>query len=133
MTLDPEFIDRLYGRAGAARWRVDRGAFARALENSAGKAFAGLEPDAKTLEHYLAGLHLDDLGLARALEHLGAEWPDQEACIAREHFFSNFLRNKLGARFHHLNALSQGPRLVAACLGDPGPMTSVDPPGHRLS
>lgn len=49
------------------------------------------------------------------LERLGAEWPDQEASIAREHFFSNFLRNKLGARFHHLNALSQGPRLVAAC------------------
>ena len=49
------------------------------------------------------------------LERLGAEWPDQEASIAREHFFSSFLRNKLGARFHHLNALSQGPRLVAAC------------------
>jgi DNA-binding transcriptional MerR regulator/methylmalonyl-CoA mutase cobalamin-binding subunit len=49
------------------------------------------------------------------LERLGAEWPDQEASIAREHFFSNFLRNKLGARFHHLNALAQGPRLVAAC------------------
>lgn len=49
------------------------------------------------------------------LERLGAEWPDQEASIAREHFFSNFLRNKLGVRFHHLNALSQGPRLVAAC------------------
>ncbi len=66
MTLDPEFIDRLYVRAGAARWRVDRGAFARALENSAGKAFAGAGPDAKTLEHYLAGLHLDDLALACA-------------------------------------------------------------------
>ncbi len=49
------------------------------------------------------------------LELLGAEWPDQEACIAREHFFSNFLRNKLGARFHYLNGFSQGPRLVAAC------------------
>ncbi|MBP8197690.1 MAG: MerR family transcriptional regulator [Chromatiaceae bacterium] len=50
------------------------------------------------------------------LERLGAEWPDREASIAREHFFANFLRNKLGARFHHLNTLSQGPRLVAACL-----------------
>jgi DNA-binding transcriptional MerR regulator len=49
------------------------------------------------------------------LERLGAEWPDQEASIAREHFFSNFLRNKLGARFHHLNGLARGPRLVAAC------------------
>ncbi len=49
------------------------------------------------------------------LERLGADWPDQEASIAREHFFANFLRNKLGARFHHLNGLARGPRLVAAC------------------
>ncbi len=49
------------------------------------------------------------------LERLGAAWPQGEASIAREHFFSNFLRNKLGARFQHLNALGQGPRLVAAC------------------
>jgi DNA-binding transcriptional MerR regulator/methylmalonyl-CoA mutase cobalamin-binding subunit len=49
------------------------------------------------------------------LELLGADWPQGEASIAREHFFSNFLRNKLGARFQHLNALGQGPRLVAAC------------------
>ena len=49
------------------------------------------------------------------LEGLGAAWPQGEASIAREHFFSNFLRNKLGARFQHLNALGQGPRLVAAC------------------
>ena len=49
------------------------------------------------------------------LERLGAAWPQGEASIAREHFFSNFLRNKLGARFQYLNALGQGPRLVAAC------------------
>lgn len=49
------------------------------------------------------------------LQRLGAEWPSQEASIAREHFFSNFLRNKLGARLHHLNGLARGPRLVAAC------------------
>ena len=49
------------------------------------------------------------------LERLGAAWPQGEASIAREHFFSNFLRNKLGARFQHLNALGQGRRLVAAC------------------
>ncbi len=49
------------------------------------------------------------------LARLGAAWPDQEASIAREHFFSHFLRNKLGARFHHLNSRAQGPRLVAAC------------------
>lgn len=49
------------------------------------------------------------------LERLGAAWPAGEASIAREHFFATFVRNKVGARFQHLQGLAQGPRLVAAC------------------
>ena len=36
--------------------------------------------------------------------------------IAEEHFFSVFMRNKLGARFHHRNIINQGPKLLLACL-----------------
>lgn len=50
------------------------------------------------------------------LELLGQRWQHETAGIAEEHFFSLFLRNKLGARFHHRNQLNTGPRLIAACL-----------------
>lgn len=50
------------------------------------------------------------------LRELGERWSQGLGSIAEEHFFSVFLRNKLGARFHHLNRNRQGPRLLAACL-----------------
>lgn len=49
------------------------------------------------------------------LRQLGAEWREQENGIAQEHFFSHFLRNKLGARLHHLSYPANGPRLLGAC------------------
>ena len=50
------------------------------------------------------------------LRRLGDDWQDSETGIAREHFFAVFLRNKLGARFHHLNQQRNGPRLLTACI-----------------
>lgn len=51
------------------------------------------------------------------LRELGWRWEQgQEGGVAEEHFFSVFLRNKLGARFHHLNRNLQGPRLLVSCL-----------------
>lgn len=50
------------------------------------------------------------------LRDLGERWAQGLGSIAEEHFFSMFLRNKLGARFHHLNHDRQGPKLLTACL-----------------
>jgi DNA-binding transcriptional MerR regulator len=51
------------------------------------------------------------------LQELGERWSqNKEGSIAEEHFFSVFMRNKLGARFHHRNAYNSGPVIVAACL-----------------
>ena len=50
------------------------------------------------------------------LRNLGERWAQGRVSIAEEHFFSVFLRNKLGARFHHLNRDRRGPTLLAACL-----------------
>ena len=50
------------------------------------------------------------------LRELGERWIEGTGSIAEEHFFSVFLRNKLGARFHHLSRAPQGPKLLAACL-----------------
>jgi len=50
------------------------------------------------------------------LEELGRRWQTAQGGVAEEHFFSVFLRNKLGARFHHHSRDLRGPGLLAACL-----------------
>jgi len=50
------------------------------------------------------------------LKHLGSTWSEDELGIAKEHFLTTYLRNKLGTRFHHLNTRGNGPKLLAACL-----------------
>jgi len=50
------------------------------------------------------------------LTELGRRWEKSEGSIAEEHFFSFYLRNKLGARFHHRTTARNGPKLLLACL-----------------
>ena len=50
------------------------------------------------------------------LKNLGMRWAENEGSIAEEHFFGAYLRNKLGARFHHHASPQYGPVLIAACL-----------------
>src|SRR5210317_1381381 len=50
------------------------------------------------------------------LSIIGEHWNKRETGSAEEHFFSVYLRNKLGARIHHLNQRSRGPLLILACL-----------------
>lgn len=50
------------------------------------------------------------------LKSLGDQWKSCDTGIAEEHFFSLFLRNKLGARIQHLNRRSSGALLLIACL-----------------
>jgi RNA polymerase sigma-70 factor (ECF subfamily) len=70
--IDASFVERLYGRAKAGRWRVPVDRFTRALEASAERAFAATgaghpsDPDVREVERYLSSLHLEDLALACA-------------------------------------------------------------------
>lgn len=50
------------------------------------------------------------------LVSLGERWRDATGSIAEEHFFGVYLRNKLGARFHHRARRDSGARLLVACL-----------------
>ncbi len=50
------------------------------------------------------------------MRDLGARWRGQPGAVAEEHFFTFFLRNKLGARFHHRRQLCYGPKLLTACM-----------------
>jgi len=57
------------------------------------------------------------------LSALGARWETAEGSVAEEHFFGVYLRNKLGARFHHRARGNNGPRLLLACL--PGELHEI--------
>lgn len=50
------------------------------------------------------------------LARLGEGWPSRNAGIAEEHFYTNWLRNRLGARFHHASSQASGARILCACL-----------------
>lgn len=54
--------------------------------------------------------------LIPVLEQLGLRWDKRASGIAEEHFFSAWLRNKLGARLHHAAGLAHGRQLILACL-----------------
>ena len=49
-----------------------------------------------------------------ALNIFGTSWREDDAVIGQEHFFSAWLRNKLGARLHHSTSLATGSNLVVA-------------------
>ncbi|MCW8931349.1 MAG: MerR family transcriptional regulator [Gammaproteobacteria bacterium] len=47
---------------------------------------------------------------------IGNEWKTYpESGIAKEHFYSSWLKNKLGARFHHAYSQAKGTRIICAC------------------
>jgi len=58
---------------------------------------------------------VDRMLLVPMLETLGTRWSNVAGGVAEEHFFSAYVRNKVGARFHHRRALESGPRILAAC------------------
>jgi len=54
--------------------------------------------------------------LLPVLVSLGTRWEEAEGSIAEEHFFSTFMRNKLGARFHHRYKPADGSKLLICCM-----------------
>ena len=92
-----------------------------ALRNEMLSAVAEFDEDALN-KAYLAAAKafpvvtvLDQI-MVPVLETLGERWQTVKGSIAEEHFFSVYVRHKLGARFHHLGQHTTGPRLLCACL-----------------
>lgn len=50
------------------------------------------------------------------LDELGKSWQNKAAAIAEEHFFSVYLRNKIGARLHHQMHTARGHKVIFGCL-----------------
>lgn len=50
------------------------------------------------------------------LSRLGEVWKEHpDRGIAEEHFYTSWLKNRLGARFHHAYSHARGARIVCAC------------------
>ena len=64
--IDRASVERLYHRADAARWELSIEDFARALQRSVARAFAGRMPSARDVERYIESLRHTDLALACA-------------------------------------------------------------------
>ena len=84
-----------------------------ALENFSTERLDSLYNEACAL--YPIDIVTDNL-LIPALEQLGKRWDKRPSGIAEEHFFTAWLRNKLGARLHHAASLPRGGQLIMACL-----------------
>lgn len=52
-----------------------------------------------------------------AIGILGNKWIEHpERGIAEEHFYTSWLKNRLGARFHHAYSKARGARIICACV-----------------
>jgi len=73
-------------------------------------------------EVYNDALSLHSIGtvtrrlLTPLLVELGLRWEGGEGSVAEEHFFAFYLRNKLGARYHHRSRSNRGPMILIAGL-----------------
>jgi DNA-binding transcriptional MerR regulator/methylmalonyl-CoA mutase cobalamin-binding subunit len=73
-------------------------------------------------EIYNEALSLHPIGmvtrqlLTPLLVELGVRWETSEGSVAEEHFFAFYLRNKLGARYHHRPRGNRGPLILLAGL-----------------
>lgn len=80
--------------------------------------------DVRLEEIYNEALSLYPIGvvtthlLTPLLVELGVRWETEQSGIAEEHFFAFYLRNKLGARYHHQSRANSGARLLVAGLPD---------------
>ena len=66
---------------------------------------------------------VDRMLLMPMLAELGARWSKVAGGVAEEHFFSAYLRNKIGARFHHRREHESGPKIILACA--PGELHEI--------
>jgi len=108
---DPSLAD--HGSPSVDRWQTQREDLKQAIERFDAAALDRLYDQA--LAVHRADTVMDRLTLP-VLEALGARWKVEPAGIAQEHFYHAYLRNRIGARFHHSPAPESGPCLVAACM-----------------
>lgn len=109
----PGDIPAPHTRAVVDTWKEHQDKMLRAIECFDEQALESTYNDALSLYP----LDIVNQRLTTPLMHLlGERWKNRETGIAEEHFFSVYLRNKLGTRIHHMNQRGNGPLLLLACL-----------------
>jgi len=99
-------------KAASGPWPGYRRRFAAAIAAFDETALEGIYTEALAL-HPVA--RIDRMLLMPVLTELGSRWNKVTGGVAEEHFFSSYVRNKIGARFHHRRMLLNGPKVLAAC------------------
>lgn len=60
---------------------------------------------------------LTDRLIQPAIAILGNRWKEHpERGVGEEHFYTSWLKNRLGARFHHSYSQARGARIICACV-----------------
>jgi DNA-binding transcriptional MerR regulator len=108
-----DILNTSVGESGANVWEQYSRRMSDAIVNFDHHALDSVYNDAMSL--YPVDVVTTNL-IMPLLEELGSRWETKAGSVAEEHFFSVYLRNKLGARFHHQNIKSTGPKLILACL-----------------
>lgn len=98
--------------AGDTPWQGYLTQMMHAIEDFSGERLDAVYNEAASL--YPLDVISNQL-IVPALGVFGENWSSNEAVIGQEHFFSAWLRNKLGARLHHSTSLATGNTLVIAC------------------
>lgn len=114
-----EVLDRVAVEPEAALGGGPEDAWARARARIVGAITRFDEDEVETTYNECLAMYPTDVVNARLivplLRELGRRWETAEGSVAEEHFFGVYLRNKLGARFHHRPRTARGPRLLVAC------------------
>jgi len=108
-----EHLDSLGPPQSAEHWEVFQERFLGAIERFDENKLDAIYNEALSL--YPIDLVSSQI-LRPLLSQLGLRWKQREAGIAEEHFFTSYLRNKVGARVHHASGKSKGSRLLLACV-----------------
>ena len=114
--LDSQNVDRNLSKdltPNQNRWHI-------AIDQMLGAVIQFDEDELEEVYSEFVSLHSMDIVSVNLIEpllvELGNRWARQQGTIAEEHFFGCYLRNKIGARFHHRNRSTVGPKLLLACL-----------------
>ena len=105
--------DAVEPRQSSEHWEIFQNRFLKAIELFDENKLDAIYNEALSL--YPIDLVSSQI-LRPLLAQLGMRWSQREAGIAEEHFFTSYLRNKVGARVHHASGKTKGSRLLLACV-----------------
>ncbi len=108
------------GKAGTARDKLTQSGVWRGHVDDTLRAIADFSHERiEAIFNEATSLYPVDMVTERLIEPvlvaLGEQWPDNPSGIAEEHFYANWVRNRLGARFHHGYGQAKGARVLCAC------------------